>query len=311
MKSYLSTLFLIFWTLTSFAQNEFEKVDNWARSVEKRDFSSPELLAQHLCKDLKTEREKARVLFTWLAENMRYDLAGKGKEGPDARSQTEYNEKRAKIAYRTGKGICMDYALLYQKMAQAVGLECAFITGNSKGSLHGSGNATHAWNAVKINGKWALLDPTWGAGKTVNNKFRQVFQPGYFCTEPRLFALDHWPDDSKWQFLDQPMDKAAFKAQATFDYGDPETELLDTEPFAVPLSKGKDGFVELRIKMKNSPSVIELQMNHQTLKFERSEKDGWIILRFRPNAGRELELWTGAEDRGSIRTSLVGVFPIK
>lgn len=310
LKSWLKTLTLLFWAFTAQAQQEYASIDAFARTIQKKDYPSPELLAQALCKNIKSEEEKARVIFTWLAENIRYDLDGVGKEGPEADSQQEYNEKRVKSAFKKQRGVCMDYALLYQKMAESVGLECAFISGNSKGSLLG-GLGNHAWNAVKIKGKWNLLDATWGAGQIVNNKqFRKVFQPGYFFTSPRIFALDHFPEEEKWQFLDAPLSKDNFKKQANFTYGDPAKDLLDTEPFGAPLSKDKQGKITLRLKMKAPLSVFELVMNGRALKYERSEKDGWIILQFKPNNGRELQLWGGTESKNEVRTTLLGVFPL-
>ncbi|MBL0099635.1 MAG: hypothetical protein IPP49_05895 [Saprospiraceae bacterium] len=53
-------------------------------------------------------------------------------------------------------------------MCLHVGIECEFITGAGKTrpTPHGQANilAKHAWNAVKMNGKWALMDVTWSTG---------------------------------------------------------------------------------------------------------------------------------------------------
>lgn len=310
MKHLFSTLILLFWAISTPAQSEFATLDAFARTLKKSEFPSPELLAQALCKDLKSDREKARVIFTWIAENIRYDLDAMGKEGPKADSPEAYEAKRVSAVFKKQRGVCMDYALLYKEMAEAVGLECAFITGNSKGSLLG-GLGDHAWNAVKINGQWNLLDATWGAGQIVNNKqFRKTFQPGYFFTSPRLFALDHFPEEAKWQMLDSPLSKEAFKKQSNFTYGDPAKDLLDMEPFGAPLSKDKQGKITLRLKMKSPLSVFELVMNGRALKYERSEKEGWVILTFKPNNGRELQLWGGTESKNEVRTTLLGIFPV-
>ena len=205
----------------------------------------------------------------------------------------------------------MDYTLLYKRMADVVGLECAYIGGHSKSSVLG-GWGGHAWNAVKIDGKWELLDVTWGSGHgDGDGKFRQVFRPGYFCTPPRLFALDHFPDDARWQLLDAPIGKKEFKNQPAFSYGDPENGILDTEPFGLPLATGADGKVELRLKFQRMPSVILLKMGERMIESEQTEKDGWLTLRFVPADGRQLQVWAGERMQKGVRTTLIGVFPIK
>ena len=205
----------------------------------------------------------------------------------------------------------MGYALLYKKMADAIGLECVFIEGNSKGSVFG-GWESHAWNAVKINDKWELLDVTWAAGFTdENEKFHQVFQPGFFLTLPRIFALNHFPEDEKWQLLNPPIGKNEFKKQSAFSYADPVNGIADTEPFGIPLTKGVDGKVELRLKMQQAPSVVQLIMGNRDLKFERFEKDGWLTLRFVPTNGPELQVWGGERNRNRVTTTLIGVFPVE
>ncbi len=311
MKLIFSTLLLVFCASAVQAQSEFAAVDSLARSISKSGHATPAALAKDLCKNLTTDRDKARAIFTWIAENMRYDFNAIGKEGPKADSQEEYQDKRAQQAYKKGRGVCMDYASVYQNMAEEVGLECAFVTGHSKGSVHG-GWGKHAWNAVKINDEWALLDATWGAGhaKGDEEKFVQEFQPGFFCTPPRIFALDHFPDDPKWQLLDTPLDKIAFKKQPVFSYGNPVSDITDSQPFGMPLTKGADGKVELRLQIQQPPEIIRLKMSGREIPAERVMENGWLILRFVP-AGRELQIWGGEKTRQGVHTILMAIFTVQ
>ena len=310
MKLILNILLVLAWTVPVHAQAEFTSLDAQARNTRKSEYATPGDLAKALCKDIKNDRDKARALFSWLAANIRYDVKGMERNSPEAQSQEEYEGKLVKQAYRSGKGICMDYALLYKTMAEAVGLECIFISGHAKASVRESWNG-HAWNAVKIDGAWKLLDPTWGAGFTDdNNKFQQIFQPGYFFTAPRIFALDHFPDDPKWQLLEAPLDQKAFKTQGTISYGDPHSGISDAEPIGLPLTKAPNGKIELRLKMLHPPSIIQLRMGNRDIQFEQSEKNGWITLRFSPASGRELQVWGGKKTRQIVSTTLLGTFPV-
>ncbi len=62
------------------------------------------------------------------------------------------------------------------------------------------GKSDHAWNAVKINGDWKLIDVTWAAGAATGNppKFEFNFNDKYFFTDPDVFFLNHFPDDKRW-----------------------------------------------------------------------------------------------------------------
>lgn len=73
----------------------------------------------------------------------------------------------------------------------------------------------HAWNAVKIGGKWGLVDSAWGAGH-VNDEGRFVprFTDHYFLTPPDEFICDHFPDDPRWQLLERPISPAEYLSRA-------------------------------------------------------------------------------------------------
>jgi len=66
-------------------------------------------------------------------------------------------------------GVCSGYASLFKQMADIAGLECQVIMGYAKGYNY-SYDITklpadnHAWISIKIDDKWYLADPTWGAG---------------------------------------------------------------------------------------------------------------------------------------------------
>lgn len=51
------------------------------------------------------------------------------------------------------KAICSGYSMSFCYLAQLLGYDCICVTGDSDG--------VHMWNAVKLNGKWYLLDLTW------------------------------------------------------------------------------------------------------------------------------------------------------
>lgn len=293
------------------AQSEFSTPDSLARIIPKNQYDTPEALAKALCKNLKTDRDKARAIFTWIAENVRYDFKAVDREPPKNVPRKQYEAELIERTFKKGKGVCMDYSLLYKSMAEAVGLECAFIPGNSR-SLVRNTLGSHAWNAVKIDGAWQLLDATWGAGFVEDgNDFNQYFQSGFFLTPPRIFATNHFPKDEKWQLLDQPIDKETFKNQPVFTYGDPERGIADVDPVGTPAARTADGKVQLRVKFRQPPSVIRLKAAGREPDFKRTEKDGWTVLDFTLANGREVQVWGGEKTKKGVHTKLLGVFPVR
>lgn len=207
---YIAILFLSFGFMQA---QDYVKADNIVKAYPK--FTDLDKLAGQINKDFKDDASKARALFTWIAVNVKYDLAAYGvnerpvgfsysTEEEKIAKQKQFKEALALKTLKTKKGVCEGYSTLFAVLAEKAGLEAVIIPGTSKSHpTHigkEPGRSDHAWNAVKINGEWKLLDTTWGAGVVMGEKpaFTFKFNDGYFFTEPDMFFLNHYPDDEKW-----------------------------------------------------------------------------------------------------------------
>ena len=80
------------------------------------------------------------------------------------------------------KCVCDGYARAFKYIANAAGIECELIQGTATNSSGKTEN--HAWNAVKLNGKWYYIDVTWddpiivGKGIVLNKYYYQYFLKG-------------------------------------------------------------------------------------------------------------------------------------
>lgn len=81
---------------------------------------------------------RAKKAHDYLVRHMRYD----------DRYYSPYH------AFTKGRGICMSYALAYQRLMQEMNIPCIYIKGKN-----------HAWNMVKINSVWYNVDVTWDDAK--------------------------------------------------------------------------------------------------------------------------------------------------
>ena len=72
------------------------------------------------------------------------------------------------------KSTCDGYTNLFDDLAREMGLESSRIVGYAKGFDYTPGKPlakpNHSWNAVKLEGKWNLIDATWGAGSVEGNR---------------------------------------------------------------------------------------------------------------------------------------------
>ena len=190
----------------------YNNIDKYAINTPTSAEASVDSLASYLVAPAKNEREKARSIFRWVTENINYDVLGF--------FTGSFDDTSSKDVLKSRKSVCSGYSDIFSSLASSAGLEVARIAGYGKGYgyLPGenlSGPSNHAWNAVKINGSWYLIDCTWGAGYIDDNKkYVRNFDDHYFMTPPSEFIYDHFPEDSRWQLLEHPLSKSEFEKQA-------------------------------------------------------------------------------------------------
>lgn len=143
-----------------------------------------------------SEAETAYLVYKWLSENIVYDCYGLNHGGIDFTEQGTYNK---------GKGVCAGYSLIFEKMCDSLGLESEYVVGYSKGAGFTPGviprQSDHAWNSVKIDSSYYLVDSTWGSGSCDGDTYTASFNEFYFCTNPEAFIRTHLPEEKQWQLI--------------------------------------------------------------------------------------------------------------
>ncbi len=166
-------------------------------------------LAAYLTAPAMDDFEKSRAIFTWITAKISYDSK--------VFFSKRYGDQSAGNALKTRMAVCEGYANLFQSLGRAAGLEVVVIGGWAKGYGYDidelNGDPNHAWNAVKLNDAWYLLDSTWGAGHlNVEKQFERKFSPYYWLTPPNQMIVDHLPEESRWQLLPASVTKTRFAA---------------------------------------------------------------------------------------------------
>jgi len=206
MKIFISFLFLLI-ALQGSAQRSLPY---------PKEFTHPDLLAHALTDGLGSEREKARAIFYWIAENIQYNTAifnrySKTNNLADpADTMTVWKSADEMTALRVlqrGTAVCAGYACLFKTLCEYAGLHAVVITGYGQcfGERGYPFRTNHSWNAVRIDSIWQLVDVTWGSG-TINyaGAFMQRTDETYFLTPPAQFIRDHLPEDISWTLLSDP-----------------------------------------------------------------------------------------------------------
>lgn len=205
----LKFLFLLsLLTTPIFAQknttNEFSIIDKKALQLPDSLTKTTDLIASYINSNFKTEKEKSRAIFIWVASNIQYDV-----ENMFAINFYEKREDKITKTLTTRKGICENYASLFSEICSKSGMKSVVIEGYTKQNGF-TDYIPHAWSATIIDNNWFLFDPTWGSGYINGGKFFKKINNAYFMTKPESLIKSHIPFDYLWQFLYYPVTNQEF-----------------------------------------------------------------------------------------------------
>lgn len=191
--------------------NPFIELDRHAASVPEDCTNTMDDLVNYLVKPARNDIEKTRLIFTWIALNVAYDDYGY--------NTGHYSDCSPEGVFRNRRAVCQGFSELFERMGKLAGLDIVLVIGYAKGISHTPGEyfpeTNHAWNVVKINGRWRLFDVTWaqGCGRGVNGRLvsTKEFNGFWFDTDPEAFIFSHLPEDPQWQLTEVTITKSQFE----------------------------------------------------------------------------------------------------
>ena len=165
---------------------------------------SPESKLASLKAMVQTDRELAWVLYQWVTRHFKHDQGMARRIGnPSAHSLD--------TLFDIGSGSCEVYSNVLHRLFELAGLNVRTVEGTV---LHGPGAVrrgklvtNHVWNHVFLDGRWYVLDATWGAGVLTDRGFRPEPNPMFFLMPEELAVLNYY----------DPVDSLGFQAKHGVD----------------------------------------------------------------------------------------------
>ena len=158
--------------------------------------------------------EKALYIHDYIVLNSEYDLElleYMEKNNfilPGELRSEKYTEYSILV---NGTGVCGSYALAYRAVLNAAGMECLYLS---------SSLMNHAWNLVKIDGKWYHVDCCWD--DPVPDTYGRARRTYFLRTDEEIMSLNHYswtPGQYKatdTSFSNMPRD---YDMRQKYDYG--------------------------------------------------------------------------------------------
>lgn len=116
--------------------------------------------------------QKIFIVHDYIARTYSYE---RHTEGSPFAVYTFMNEKH---------GVCMAYALLFEKMMEVLEIPCYYVIGKAAGE----GTEGHAWNMVQIDDHWYHVDVTWDDIGSIPDK---EVRYRYFLVADEKMRIDH------------------------------------------------------------------------------------------------------------------------
>ncbi|MEO0469502.1 MAG: transglutaminase domain-containing protein [Bacteroidota bacterium] len=269
---------------------DYSEVDRYVLALDSSKTRNLDELVQHLSV-FDSEIMRFRAAFRWVAHNIAYDVEdlkrGKKRKKPQTAERT----------FADRSAVCGGYANLLQHVCSHLEINSEYVVGVGKNDIEDIQDKTlpgnHAWNAVKLDGKWYLCDVTWASGHVSerSDTFAFSWEEHWYLTEPAVFAIDHFPDDRQWflggerespaEYARRPVIRIWHQEITFHKYrpvrGDLKSKKEEPFTFGISMKDGKrpSGLLVVKKRVRNAEGKIQWETkSSQSLLLSNIEKKG-------------------------------------
>lgn len=236
---------IVFVSSVAVAQEKksYKAIDEYVLKLGKLDSLTMGTISSIVTKPFKEKEDKARAIYTWIANNITYDIKSAQINNVTKNSPTEV------LLYRKATGI--GFANLFQDMCSSADIRCLTADGYIKNTAAEIGETdaelNHSWAVVQLGTSpdtWYYVDAAMGSGYpdiTMKN-FTRSFNGGYFFADKKIFNWQHFPDNEAWKLGDAPKSKRDFFA----------LPVIKTAAYDIGLSKYSPAQGIIKVKLGNA-----------------------------------------------------------
>lgn len=162
-------------------------------------------IIKKIIKNGMSDFDKVKAINDYMIQNVTYDMENYINKTIPAASYTGLGAMEKKVA------VCAGYAKMFRTLAIVAGLEVTYVTGDVPSGYH-------AWNQVKVDGKWYNIDVTWN-DPDCETKEKGHYYCGcyeYFLLSNEDFEISHRPS-IKVNSTGSSRDFEAFKKGCPYD----------------------------------------------------------------------------------------------
>ena len=162
------------------------------------EYSNMRSIAEQVSDGYLTDYDRAAAIHDWVCSYLYYDN--------DALNSGETAPYAAAAVVNSRRAVCLGYATLYATLCRSIGIPCNVVSGYALGvgsdesddrwtdENINTDEQNHAWNEVYVDGRWAIVDPTWDSqNKYENGEFiaGEGVSHLYFDANPDFFSANH------------------------------------------------------------------------------------------------------------------------
>lgn len=211
MKRAILFIAIVLSSVTVSAQQNSAYVETDSRMMKiPRDFTqSADNIASYIKFNFKTDEQRVRAAFYWITQSITYDV-----EGMNATKQYDNDQQIIEEVLKNRKGVCGHYATLFSSICNQVGVKTIVVHGLTKqnGKVD---KMAHAWNVCFVNEKWQIIDPTWGSGYIITDRYVRKLNDEFFLQKAEKSILHRYPFDPIWQLTERPVEFQDFASKVS------------------------------------------------------------------------------------------------
>lgn len=177
-----------------------------------------EELTNYAKNNINNNKERARFFYYWISKNIQYDYEMLDRLKKESWTNEDSNHNANPfLVFEKRSAVCGGYSVLYKWFMDKMEIENEIILGHIRHITNQTVEPDldtgfgHAWNALRINDSWLIVDSTWA------KQFETNVPDFYFDISPENAIITHYPSENKWQLLEKPMSLEEFNNSQYID----------------------------------------------------------------------------------------------